>query len=105
VDATWSIERGLEGAADRMVIHGDLDIAEEERLVRDIDEHFERPAARDLVVDLGAVDFVDSSAVRAIIRVRRSHGTRVVIGALSDPVRRVFDIAGVTRLFDEEAAD
>ena len=75
MDATWSIERGLDGAADRMVVHGDLDIADEERLVRDIDEHFERPAAQDLVVDLGAVDFVDSSAVRAIIRVRRSHGT------------------------------
>jgi anti-anti-sigma factor len=85
-----------------MVVRGDLDIADEERLVREIDEHFECPGSETLVVDLGEVDFVDSSAVRAFIRVRRSHGSRLMIGVLSDPVRRVFDIAGVTTLFSAE---
>ena len=61
--------------------------------------------ATTLVVDLGEVDFVDSSAVRAFIRARRSHGSRLMIGVLSDPVRRVFDIAGVTTLFSAETAE
>ena len=85
-----------------MVVRGDLDIADEERLVREIDEHFERSGSETLVVDLGEVDFVDSSGVRAFIRARRSHGSRLMIGVLSDPVRRVFDIAGVTTLFSAE---
>lgn len=88
-----------------MVVRGDLDIADEERLVREIDEHFEHHGADTLVVDLGEVDFVDSSAVRAFIRARRSHGQQLMIGVLSDPVRRVFDIAGVTTLFSAETAE
>jgi anti-anti-sigma factor len=88
-----------------MVVRGDLDIAAEERLVRDIDEHFERREDDLLVVDLGEVDFVDSSAVRAFIRARRAHGSRLMIGVLSDPVRRVFDIAGVTTLFSAETIE
>jgi anti-sigma B factor antagonist len=101
LDATWTFERGLDGEV-RMVVRGDLDIADEERLVREIDEEFERHGSGTLVVDLGEVDFVDSSAVRAFIRARRSHGARLMIGALSEPVRRVFDIAGVTTLFSAE---
>ena len=85
-----------------MVVRGDLDIADEERLVREIDEHFEQYGSDTLVVDLGEVDFVDSSAVRAFVRARRSHGSRLMIGVLSDPVRRVFDIAGVTTFFSAE---
>ena len=88
-----------------MVVRGDLDIADEERLVREIDEHFEHHDNDILVVDLGEVDFVDSSAVRAFIRARRSHGRHVMIGVLSDPVRRVFDIAGVTTLFSAQNAE
>ena len=89
-----------------MVVRGDLDIADEERLVREIDDQFERHGSEAVVVvDLGEVDFVDSSAVRAFVRARRTHGPRLMIGVLSDPVRRVFDIAGVTTLFTAEHSE
>ena len=88
-----------------MVVRGELDIAHEERLVREIDEQFESNGAEVVVVDLGEVDFVDSSAVRAFVRARRSHGPRLMIDVLSDPVRRVFDIAGVTTLFTAEHSE
>jgi anti-anti-sigma factor len=104
LDATWSFELGSDGEV-RMVVRGDLDIADEERLVREIDAQFEGNESEVVVVDLGAVDFVDSSAVRAFVRARRSHGPRLMIGVLSDPVRRVFDIAGVTTLFTAEHSE
>jgi anti-anti-sigma factor len=105
LDATWSFERGNDGEV-RMVVRGDLDIADEERLVREIDEQFDGNGAEVVVVvDLGEVEFVDSSAVRAFVRARRSHGPRLMIGVLSDPVRRVFDIGGVTTLFTAEHSE
>ncbi len=55
------------------------------------------------MIDLSDVDFVDSSGVRAFIRVRRLHGARLTLGPLSEPVRRVFDIAGLVQVFDGDA--
>ena len=49
-----------------------------------------------ILLDLGAVDFIDSSGVRALIRVWREHGDRVRLVAASHPVRRVLEIAGLT---------
>ena len=102
MDATWSFELLADGRA-RMVLHGDLDIADEDRLVEEIDAHLRDATSGELVIDLSDVDFVDSSAVRAFIRVRRLHGARLTLGPLSDPVRRVFDIAGLVQVFDGDA--
>ena len=102
MDATWSFELLPDGRG-RMVLHGDVDIAHENRLVEDIDAHLRDTAAEELVIDLSDVAFVDSSAVRAFIRVRRTHGPRLTLGPLSDPVRRVFDIAGLVQVFDGNA--
>ena len=69
LDATWSFERGLDGEV-RMVVRGDLDIADEERLVREIDEHFERN---------------DSDDRSSSISVRSTSSTRAPCGPSSAP--------------------
>ena len=102
LDATWSFELQADGRA-RMVLHGDVDIADENRLVEEIDAHLRDATSGELVIDLSDVDFVDSSGVRAFIRVRRLHGARLTLGPLSEPVRRVFDIAGLVQVFDGDA--
>jgi anti-anti-sigma factor len=48
-----------------------------------------------VVLDLQQVTFLDSSGVRALIRLRQHHGDRLRLGALSAPVRRVLEISGL----------
>jgi anti-anti-sigma factor len=55
-----------------------------------------------VVLDLGGVTFLDSSGVRALIRLRQRHGERLRLGELSAPVRRVLEIAGLLRPFGAE---
>ena len=49
-----------------------------------------------MLIDLHGVEFIDSSGVRALLRLRVHHPGRVTVSRASDPVRRVLDIAGVT---------
>ena len=104
MDATWSFERGSTARSGWSSTATSTSPTRSGSSARSTSTS-RATAPTVLVVDLGEVDFVDSSAVRAFIRARRSHGPRLMIGALSDPVRRVFDIAGVTTLFMAEAAE
>lgn len=63
-------------------------------------------AARDeriVVVDLRGVSFMDSSGLRFLVSMRQDvekRGGRFLLGGLSGPVRRLFDIAGLSRWFE-----
>jgi anti-anti-sigma factor len=89
----WSVEVLPDGAT-VMALRGDVDLAMEESLIGGVDGLLMGRDAR-LVIDLRSVDFIDSSGVRALMVVRRNHPGRVTIGQLSDPVRAVFETAGV----------
>ena len=56
-------------------------------------------------IDLSGVSFIDSSGVRALMRLVRSFGPRVTVGPVSDSVRRVLEIAGVREWLSTAAAD
>ena len=102
VIATWSVEQLADGTS-RVIVTGEVDLAVEEPFVAEVDSV---AAARDgggaVVLDLGGVTFLDSSGVRALIRLRQRHGERLRLGELSAPVRRVLEITGLLQPFGAE---
>ncbi|MCL5776635.1 STAS domain-containing protein [Limibaculum sp. FT325] len=54
-----------------------------------------------LVLDLGSVQFMDSSGLGAVvgIRKRRGWGVRIVLAGLRSPVFRLFELARMTDVF------
>lgn len=60
-----------------------------------------------LVIDLAAVEFIDSSGLRSLLAASRraeSRGTRVVLRRPSGGVVRLLTITGTTEQFDVEEA-
>lgn len=56
-----------------------------------------------LSIDLGAVTFIDSSGLGALVKIRNdaaAQGSSVVLTNLSSPVRRLFEISGLDQVFD-----
>jgi anti-sigma B factor antagonist/stage II sporulation protein AA (anti-sigma F factor antagonist) len=62
--------------------------------------------ARNLVVDLSAVEYISSAGLRVFLvlakRMRDLHG-KLVLSGLTEPVRQVFHLAGFMPLFRVEA--
>ena len=57
---------------------------------------------RAVVVDLSAVTYVDSSGIAGLVeayQMARKNGTRFTLAAISDPVRRVLQLARLDRVF------
>ena len=58
-----------------------------------------------LRIDLSAVTFMDSSGLNALIRARNAmedRGITLVISGISDQVRHLFEISGLTTAFEIE---
>ena len=53
-----------------------------------------------LVVDLGEVDFVDSTALGALVEARRGLETRLLLAAPGPDVRRALEVSGLAAHFD-----
>jgi anti-sigma B factor antagonist len=63
--------------------------------------------ARTIVLDLGAMSFIDSSGLGVLVgvlkRLKDQQGDTIVLRDLQEPVRRVFEITGLTELFRIES--
>ena len=81
-------------------IRGDLDIAVEDDAVAAVSRALatDSPPAF-LVLDLSEVEFMDSSGVRALLRVHNEHGPNVRLGPVSDVVERLLELTGMIDLF------
>ena len=77
-----------------MVVAGELDLADEESFVAAVDALTGDDG--DILLDFDAVEFIDSSGVRAILRLHLEHADRVRLVAASDAVNKVLRIAGLT---------
>ena len=99
--AKWAVHPDEDGAM-RLVVAGELDLADEESFVDDVGALVAEGGGV-VHLDLCAVDFIDSSGVRALLRLRQDHDSRVRLVAASDAVTRVLRIAGVTDLLDDRA--
>ena len=104
-DALTVTQAGRELTA---VLRGELDMAATGGLRRCVDAAAGR---RGLVIDLGATTFLDSSALKELLRANAElarQGTRLVLTGVPPTVRRLLELTGTTGLFaiaaDRDAA-
>jgi anti-anti-sigma factor len=85
-----------------LVLHGELDIATAPELVEML--HRLRRQNHAVELDLAEVTFMDSTGLTTLIDAHvaaQNNGWTFSVRRASPAVRRVFELAGVTRLLDE----
>jgi len=99
--AEFAIEDAPLGAVPGVRLHGELDLATAPQLTDTLDDVV-RVTDGALVVDLGDVEFLDSSTIAVLIHVRAllARAERdLVIVCPHGPIRRVLELTGVSDLF------
>jgi anti-sigma B factor antagonist len=92
----WEQPSGAEG---RVALEGDLDALSLPVLTQTLGGLYDKACFR-IVVDLGALEFIDSTGLGALVaawrRCREEGGTLNAVNP-SDPVRRLMDLTGISR--------
>jgi anti-sigma B factor antagonist len=94
LSVTWWIEPLAEGQH-KLSVSGELDLASEQPFFEGVSAVLHEPETHGVVLDLTAVDFIDSSGVRALVRLRQAFASRVSLDGMSNRVRTVLEIAGL----------
>ena len=87
-------------ASQRVTLSGEFDISTASALRHAL---YDDAPAGEVVGDLSEVTFMDSSGLRALLEVRsklEADGRRLVLENLPEQVRRLFEVAGITDLFE-----
>jgi anti-sigma B factor antagonist len=95
-----------DGDLTRIVIVGDLDMSTVAR-VRLVVESACQSKPANVVVDLSAVEFVDSHGLHLLVETQRrvtADGCALVVVPPPDAIRRVFELTGLDWLFGDEPA-
>jgi anti-sigma B factor antagonist len=88
-----------EGDRHTIVLSGELDVASAQMLEAAIGEACEA-GAKELVLDMGAIEFMDSTGVRAILRGKaacEAHNCDYRLTPAQRPVERTLEVTGVRR--------
>ncbi|HET9031090.1 MAG TPA: STAS domain-containing protein [Candidatus Aquilonibacter sp.] len=86
-----------------VTLHGELDLAVRELLARQFGEV--AALGRDVLVDMSDVTYLDSSAIGALVGLRRELAERnagMVLRMSRNAAYRLVEIAGLTTVFDIE---
>lgn len=86
----------------RCFLTGELDLASEEAVAAELTRRLaENPAL--FVIDLSGLEFIDSTGLRVLMTAQKTasaNGTKLLLAAIPEAVKRVFDIANVTEHFE-----
>jgi anti-anti-sigma factor len=83
-----------------LTVRGDLDVAVGVEFVSAVDEMLAgEGSCASVVIDLGDVDFIDSSGLRSLLQLQQSYGDRVQIGTVSAAVQRLLELTGTLEHF------
>jgi anti-anti-sigma factor len=83
-----------------LVVRGDLDVAVGVEFVNAVEEVLVRDGSiAEVVIELGEVDFIDSSGLRALLQLRHTYGERVQVGTISPAVQRLLELTGTLEHF------
>jgi anti-sigma B factor antagonist len=91
-----AVERRNGGVVVRLA--GELDLYNASEVSIALAQAAEQAPAR-LVVDLAEVDFVDSTALGALVEAEKLDGTKLVLAAPGADVRRALEISGLASHF------
>jgi anti-sigma B factor antagonist len=92
------------GGRTAYALKGELDMAGGEALVRRVTD-LAASTSGPIEIDLEGVGFIDSSGVRALLRLNqaaRSSGRALAVRNLTPDVQRLLDLIGVTELLTAE---
>lgn len=87
-----------------LVVSGDVDIASKSELISASIHALQPP--RPLHLDLGDVEFIDSTGLGALVWIKRSAddaGASLVVVRASKPVERLLDLTAMRDVFMSEA--
>jgi anti-anti-sigma factor len=81
---------------------GDIDLASAPQMLEQLVRHAEADDAADgrLIIDCSALTFIDSTGLSALDAAAKKTGKQLVLVALPDQCRRVFEITGLDETFD-----
>ena len=91
-----------EGTIVTFVLKGEIDLLAVQQLEGQIEVAFDG-AERLVVLDLGGVEFIDSTGLRMLLRIRHqvtTDGGNLLIGRLSRPVKKLLDLTMLTDRFE-----
>jgi anti-anti-sigma factor len=94
-----AVERSSEEGSELLVVEGEIDIATSSRLIAALNEAVTE-AMHSLVVDLSAVDFMDSTGLALLLgayRRMRRRGLGFAVVCPGGPVRRVFEVTDMVK--------
>lgn len=95
------LEVQQQGMSATLSVRGELDVSTAPDLA-DLCRSLRARGARDVVIDLTDTSFLDSSGLRALVDAHllfRDIGGNLRLSHPSDPVKRLFDITGLTGYF------
>jgi anti-sigma B factor antagonist len=96
----FSIDRGRgAGGVAVLLLSGEVDLA----AAASLRAHVDAADGTGLVIDLGAVTFADSSALRELLHARQellARGSRLILAAVPGSVRRLLEITGTADRFE-----
>ena len=87
-----------------LALAGDLDMAATFRIEPEVDRLLAGHAVRRLVLDVADVGFIDSAGFGALLSIRertKSLGIDMTLVNVSDPVRRILDLSGITAVLKD----
>src|SRR3954451_22144981 len=96
--ATFSYAATRRGGVAQVALAGELDMSATFQLEPELDRLLEARDVREIVLDLGDVEFVDSSGMgllMATVDPTRDRNPRVGLVSVPPEVRRAFQIAGL----------
>ena len=91
-------------SADEVAVapRGELDLASVDELTREVEELW-ATGFRRVLIDLTALEFIDSSGLRSLLELRKtaaSDGHDLALRSGPAVVQRIFNLTGTARLFD-----
>ena len=93
----------ITGDVVRLNLSGDFDFSTQENLGDAIEKVLGANAVREIYVDLAEATFIDSSVIRALLKLRESAVARkksLSLWNCNDQIREIFMIGGFDQLFE-----
>lgn len=93
----------ISGEVALIVLSGDFDFSTQEELADAIETALDADGVKEIRVDLAGATFIDSSVIRALLRLRQaaiSENMSLTLWHLNEQIEEIFAIGGFDQLFE-----